>query len=165
MVTQDDILALIISDNPHPFQIIKESVTLSPPVADFSINGNTKITVNSVPGFGYYGSVDVFYHRITLPELGEIQLLSETQFTPETIVSMINAKKRVDLTSLDLDLDSVIVPSMSVGDMKTVVLATKLDSLGWTGETDVSLLYGLPGNVNLLHEIVTEIFPSDGYFP
>lgn len=166
MTNPAKILALIDANNPpNRLPVSVDTVTLSAPVADYGAGWNTKLKVSSISGHGFYGDVDVFYHRVTLPELGTIRLLSETQFTSETIVSMINAKKGTDLSASDLHLDLVTVPTLNLGGMETVVLAAQESSLGWTGETEVSLLFGLPGNVDLLHQIVTELFPGDGYFP
>ena len=162
MINQDTIIALINADNPIDIPHTSESITLSLPVVDIGESWNTKLTVSSVDGYGYFGDVDVFYHRIELAELGPINLLSETPFTRETIVALLNSRKG---TELDVsDVVDLFVPDMALGETGTVVLAAQADSLGWTAEAEIALLFGLPENVDLLHQLVTVTFPASGYF-
>lgn len=161
MAIVDKLLDLINAKNPHKHPLTSDQVTFAAPVPNSDATWNTKVTVSSVPGKGYRGNVDVFYHRIELTELGtSIGFISEEPFTPETIVSMLNEKLGITLTLTELD--AVTVPAMTVGDIETVVLAAKSDSFGWVGEIGIDLLFGLPDN-DELHQLVTNTLPSSGY--
>lgn len=163
MSSPDKLLALINADNPHNPPLTFDSVALSNPAVDVGDAWNTKVTVSSVPGHGYFGDVDVFYTRPGLSVLGSnVGLLSEQPFTADSIVSLLSAKRQADVTLSDLDVFTV--PHLTVlGEMQSVVLVAKSDSLGWTGATEVALLFGLPPRVDLLHQLVTQIMPAAGY--
>lgn len=163
----EKLLALINADNPYKIPVSLSNVTLGAPVSisDPSTGGpNTKITVSSLPGHGFYGDVDVVYHRLWLGELGTLQLFSETeQFTAETILSMINAEKGTDFLPSDVVIEPEL-QTLTTGDMQTVVFTMNSDSVDWVGANEISLLFGLPENINELHQVISSLFPSGGYF-
>jgi hypothetical protein len=161
MSNADKLLALINADNPYPRPLTFDTVSFSAPLAVAGDGYNTKVTVSSVPGKMFIGNVDVFYHRIELTELGYTGLLSEAQFTPESILASLNAQCGTDLTLADVE--GFTVPTLEVGEPQTVVLTSKSDSFAWAGEKEVELLFGLPMEVNELHQLVTFTMPSDGY--
>jgi hypothetical protein len=162
MSSQEKLLALINQDNPNPFPLTLAQVTFSDPVAVDNQLWNTKVTVSSVPGSGYYGDVDVNYKRNSFSELGDsVTVMSELPFTIETIVALLNTTRATYLT-VD-DIESIEVSIMDVGDIGTVVLNAKSTSLGWLGSVTLTALYGLPMDVDILHILMNHTLPSGGY--
>lgn len=159
----DKLISLINEANINEHTLTKNEIALSNPIPDSSTTANTKINVLSIPGSGYIGDVDVFYNRIDLAELGtNLSLLSEIQFSLDNIVSELSLSRVADL---DLsDIENITIPSMIVGDINNVTLTAKQNSLGWIGENNVSLLYGLSYNsVNPLHHLMNVVLPGANY--
>jgi len=158
----DKLINLLNASNPNPVKFDSSNVSFSDPTPDTGTGWNTKITVNTVPNPKYKGSVDVFYRRIHLSDIGsDVWLFSEEQFTIETIVSILNTAK--DTFLLATDMDAIAIPVMRVGDIRTVVLAANPKSLGWVGDVSVSLIIGFPGIASRLHSLMNTTLPGSGY--
>ncbi len=164
----DQLIALINSANvsEHPSLLTDpltiDQVSISNPTPDAGLTWDTKVTVSALPNSEYSGQVDVFYNRIDLSAIGtDLGFMSETPFTADTVVSILNAMGNVAL--LDTDMGEFTIPNMNVGDIETVVLVANPDSLAWKGTVTVSLLFGLPPNVSILHQLMTVTLPSAGY--
>ena len=158
------LLALLNKDNPAFVPFSLDNVALSQPIPDSTTIRNTKITISAIPGNGSYtGQVSVFYDRVDVNELIANQpgLMSESPITFETIVSILNNDLAADI--LATELEPFTVPDMAVGDIETVVLTASQDSLGWKGTTPVDILYGLPFEVNKLHQLVNFTLPENNY--
>lgn len=158
MSSINKLIDLINADNPHPALLSEKNITFSVPIVDIGETWNTAVTVSAIKGSGYVGQVVVRYNRIDLSNLGsEIGIISEEAFTADTVVSILN-RTRGSFISLD-DVSSIAIPVMNVGDIETIALTAKTDSLGWTGRVDISLLMGLPENTGLLHELLNIELP------
>ena len=158
MSSINKLIDLINADNPHPALLSKNNITFSIPTVEVGESWNTVVTVSAIQGSGYVGEVDVRYKRIDLTELGSsVGLISENVFTPDTVVSVLN-KSRGAFLGIE-DIDFITVPPMGVGDIETIALVARSDSLGWTGRINVSLLVGLPDNISLLHELLNIKLP------
>lgn len=165
MTDYDKLLNLINSDNIVIPPLNVDDISFSDPVVDIGATWNTKLTVSSLPTSEYIGSVDVFYTRPNLIELDSTKinnLISEIPFTPEMIINLINANRGTNFNVSDLELISI--PIMDIGDVASVTLIMKSNSLTWIGNIDVSVLYGLSNNTDILHNLLNHVFPTDGYF-
>lgn len=159
------LLNLINSENPHQKDLTLADVTFSEPTIDIGENWNTKVTVDSIPGSRYIGSVEVCYMRPHLAELNNSvisTIISEVPFTPEIILNLLNTSRGTDFTVGDME--EITIPVINMGDIASITLVMKSNSLAWVGDTNVSVLYGLPSNTNLLHELLNHVFPSNNYF-
>ena len=162
MINTSTLLGLINQANPSSPVLSLNDVTFGFPQSDIGANYNTKITVSSVPGSGYFGTVDVFYHRIDLTELGQyLKVLSEEPFTSDLIIQSIGRNRVADLDVRDFE--ALTIPDLQIGDYGTITLTAEPKSLGWVGTTEVSLVLGLPENVDLLHTLMNFTLPSNGY--
>lgn len=162
--SRDKLLALINADNPWPMPLNFKCVSFSDPLPDLGQAWNTKVTVSAIPGFGFTGHVDVFYHRIGLPDTGYIGIFTEEQLTPETLTALLALQKNIDIPVEELE-DFSIPMFEAVGDMGTVVLAAKSNSYGWMGTTTAEVLFGFTQqSLDDLHTLLTVTMPSVGYF-
>lgn len=162
MLNQDQILAAIITKNPEASVLDNSEVVFSLPTANNDVLRNTKITISAADGSPFSGSVEVFYHRINLSELGDIDVQSATIFTPANIVASINAQFNTELTLADIE--TFTIPSMKIeGDVSEITITAKTNALGWLGSTDIFLGLNIPPNMNAFNEFVSEILPANGY--
>ena len=163
MTTISKLLELVNTGNPLSIPLTSDIVSFSDPVINYGVNWNTQITITANPGYYYTGSVNVFYKRIDLSVLNKISLLSDVPFTPEIIVSILKNIYNADVVINDfIPID---IPNLNnVGDTGTVVIEADSKSIGWNGKNDkVDLLFGLPFNINTLHQLLVDILPSPGY--
>lgn len=172
----ESLLNIVNSDNPIQQPLSASDVVFSDPVEDIGPNWNTKVTITAVPGSRYTGSVDVCYNRVPLDALNNSvinNIISDTPFTPELILSLLNASRDTNFTLSDMkccDCDhdchcgGFDIPDIGLGDVASINLTVKSNSLQWIGDTNVSVLYGLPTNISLLHQLLNHVFPNDGYF-
>ena len=161
----NSLLNLINSENPQQQNLTAADVSFSTPVVDVGFGWNTKVIVNSVPGSRYIGSVEVCYTRPNLLELNNSvinNIISEVPFTPEIILDLLNTSRGTDFTVTDMEV--ITIPVINMGDVASITLVMKSNSLAWVGDTNVSVLYGLPSNTNILHSLLNNLFPSNGYF-
>lgn len=165
-----DFLDLLNGANPSAVPLDDLIAVVSGPITDgsggtISIgNAISEVAVNTNPY--YSGLVYINYNQfdlstITTDENG-IQLMSEAPFTPQSIVEMIAEQYSVPLTLEDLE--TFTAPSMNVGDITTITLSAQATSLRWTGSVSIALLYGVPENLQSLHQLVANVMPAPMYF-
>jgi hypothetical protein len=157
MDTKDILLALINEANVLDHPLDATSVTLSQPDVNTATAKNTKITVVAVNQSGYKGSIEVHYDRLGVdlvePEQG---IRSEDVFTTQAVLTALSPIVGVQLTAADVDM---VIPDLEVGDIATITVTAKPDSLGWQGSVQVALLYGLPPTSDDLYDLMNTVFP------
>jgi hypothetical protein len=137
-------------------------ISFGPPVPDSSTIRNTKITVNSIAGQGFIGSVDLFYNRISLSAMGNVVwLFSDTPFTPDSVISLLNSGENAFL--MVEDVESIVIPEMRVGDIYVLSLTAKPNSINWTDRIDTSLIVGFPSIAASLRNLMNTTLPVPGY--
>jgi hypothetical protein len=162
MAIIDQLVALINSANSRRAQLTAEQIVFSNPIPDVGPSWDTKVTVTAVPKSGYIGQVEVFYNRIQLSAMGSgLSLISESPFTIESIASVLSETRNAFL--LDTDMQDFVISNMNVGDIRTVILKAKHDSLGWEGSLTITLLFGLPSNIGSLHTLMNNTLPNNNY--
>ena len=158
----DKLLELINSSSNGSVPFDLSMISFGTPVPDSSTIRNTKITVSSIAGKGFIGSVDLFYNRISLSAMGNVVwLFSDTPFTPASVVSLLNDGENAFL--LVDDVESIIIPDMCVGDIYVLSLTAKPDSINWTDKIDTSLIVGFPSIANSLRTLMNTALPAPGY--
>jgi hypothetical protein len=101
---------------------------------------NTKLTVKSVPGRGYYNEVDIYYKRLVLGDIiqaADVRSLEE--FTPASVVKLINGAFGLFLT-VD-DFEPFTPPTVANGESEELVLTAKPDSRGFIGSAVINLTH------------------------
>lgn len=164
MSDANTLLNLINATNIIQQPLTLEDVSFSAPIIDIGDGWNTKVTVDSLPGSRYIGSVDVCYNRPHLVELNNSvinNIISEVPFTPEIILELLNTSRGTDFTVDDMEI--ITIPVIGIGDVASITLTMKSNSLAWIGDTNVSVLYGLPSNTDILHQLVNHILPNNDY--
>jgi len=163
MTSQDKIIAQINIQNPSaPYPFSTSNIAFATPEDDVEAGWNTKLAVSAVEGGGYDGTVEVYYHRIDLSELGaDIGLSSEAPFTNQTFLDALNAVKATDI--LLTDLETFTLPTQTTGVVLTVVLTALSTSLGWRGTNTISFVVGLPATADALHTLLNVTMPAEGY--
>lgn len=150
MLNPDKLLAALNALNSPPEPFTMANIVLSAPAPYSGPNPwNTKITVTAVPGQGYSSSLDFYYHRIDLTELGALAIASAQSFTMDGILVVLNGMNTApDAENAELDvtdLQPVTLPNFSPnGDAQTITLQAVDSSIGWVGQTNVLLAYNLP---------------------
>jgi hypothetical protein len=164
MTTQyDQLLALINQQNVYKFPLTLDNIAFSNPTPVVGINGNTKITVSSLAGYGFEGTVDVYYNRISFQELDSVVwLFSDTEFTSDSIVTLLNTDRNCIFLA-STDIEPITVPGMRVGDVVVLSLVAKPNSINWVDQTSLSLIMGFPSISNDLNNLVNFVFPTQGY--
>jgi hypothetical protein len=133
-------------------------VSFSDPQLDISTAKNSKIQLTARPGSGYKGSIWISYSRESLGNVHlPTQILSEVTFTVESILAALNAKLLVPITLEDLE--PFTLPLLNVGDILTLDLSARSGSLAWIAATTISLLYGLPPNIDDVYTIFNSELP------
>lgn len=161
----ESLLNIVNADNPIQQPLTVADVAFSEPIADIGPNWNTKITITAIPGSRYTGSVDVCYNRVILDALNNSvinNIISDVPFTPEIILNLLNSSR--DTTFDVSDMCCVCIPDIELGDVASINLTIKSNSLAWIEDTNISVLYGLPTNIGLLHHLLNHVFPNDQYF-
>lgn len=163
MNSKDKLLQALIAQNPPPIPFTDATISISDPAPADGGDWNTKVTVSSVAYGGYLGSVDVYYKRVDLSELGtDIGLESEFPFTVESLLAALN-EARASWVSPD-ELETVVLPDQTTCVVHSVSLTAKPSAYGWKGTNTISILIGIPAEADLLHHLLHVIMPADGYF-
>lgn len=120
------------------------NVRLVSPVPEDHNGRNTRLTIESIPGRGYFGEVDIFYRRIPLTDHVADQdvVRSEVPLTAEALIQLLNSTYGLFL-SVD-DFDAFSVPELTPGSNELLTLTAKTDSLGWLGSITIDFTYGKP---------------------
>lgn len=139
MSSKDMLLALINQKNPNTVPFDQSNVTLADPTTTVDPLRNTSVVMSVIPGHGAIGSVAVHYHRIDLGGLtGKVILVSDTPFTPDSVLAGINAVSTSILLGVD-DIAPIIVPAMNPGDTAPLPLTADSKSFRWVGSASISL--------------------------
>lgn len=132
----------------------ENNITLSPEDYDFSVpvpaippeesdaSFNTQITITANnPAAPYAGSIDIYYNRLDLADLGRMVTMairSPDTATTHDVIPSLNRRFGLNLNPEDLVLsDTVPMTGYSTADL----VATP-ESLGWVGSTSVSVAEG-----------------------
>lgn len=148
MIHFDAIVDLINKNNTlyHPLTVNK----LTPSLPQVAVNStkNTVLTISAVFGSGYTGSVDVYYNRIDLSQLGSaVEVSSEEAFTVDSFLQAMIDKYGLSIVSEDLlPYD---VSAIQTLEETTVTLTAHPCSLMWKGTIGVSTAVGLPSPTTL----------------
>jgi len=162
----ESLLNIVNADNPIQQPITAADVVFSDPIEDIGETWNTKVTITAIPGSRYTGSVDICYHREPLDVLNNSvinEVISDVPFTREMILNLLNSSRDTTFTLSDMAC-CFCVPDIELGDVASINLTVKSNSLEWIGDTNISVLYGLPTNIGLLHQLLNHVFPNDEYF-
>jgi hypothetical protein len=174
----ESLLNLVNADNPIQQPLSLADVVFSDPIEDIGATWNTKVTISAVPGSRYTGTVDVCYNRVPLDALNNSvinNIISDVPFTPEIILNLLNSSRDTTFTLSDMrgcdckpgckcNCESINIPNIELGDVASINLTIKSNSLEWIADTNVSVLYGLPSNIGLLHHLLNHVFPNNEYF-
>lgn len=140
-IAVNKLLALINRDN-HT-NIVEDQITLGLPLVnpDAGIARDTKITLSSVPGKGFRGSVTVWYNRIDLSILfknvsANVGLELTEGMTSDVLIPLINEKYGTDFEVADFEAATPLVVEGG-----TVTFTAKSDNVAYKGSFDVA--YGL----------------------
>ena len=141
--SSDKLIELLNEEFTPQKEFSTSNIVFATPTAEAGEDYDTTLLVTGVPGKGYYGDAAIKYTRISLAALGsDLVLHSETGFTKQDVVDMINAMKVAFLTSDDLE--DFTIPTLNPGDEAAVTIQARALSLGWVGENTVTLIYGKP---------------------
>lgn len=152
---------LINSSNPEPHYKLKPAdVVASDPQLDISTIKNSKILLTAVPGSGLKGTLWVYYSRESMGNVQlPTQLMSEQAFTVQSILAAINQKLLIPVTLADIEPFSL--PVLNVGDILTLDLVSHAESFAWVGSTEISILYGLPPEVEDAWTLFNTTLPAN----
>src|ERR1700693_5427518 len=133
MTTEDILIAQINLQNAAA-QLTTSNVAFGNPVADAETQWNTRVTISALPHSGLADSVDVYYDRINLQDVGNnVSLVQEAPFTVQSLLDALNAAEAS--TILLSDLQTVVLPNQTTGVVLTVPLTANAITLGWYGTT------------------------------
>lgn len=159
MTTKDNLIALINQANALEFPLSVNSVTFADPVPVADDVHDTSVTLQALPHSGYKGSVAIHYNRIGLSEITSTTgLFSETPFTIDSVVARLNQHPTTPLEVTDIQ--AVSIPNLNVGGVATIQLQAEAGSLGWNGTNEVTLMFGLPPNVDELFNFMNSQLPK-----
>lgn len=102
---------------------------------------NTLVTIEGIPGRGYYGEVDVYYDRLSLSDMVEPFIYRTlTTINHHNLANAISNKTGIDLSPHDVI--SFEIPQLEDGDTRTVEVFASPRSLQWTGSVSIVVEYG-----------------------
>lgn len=154
------LLSLINARNNPVRLLTANNVTVSDPVPATREGSdvNTKVTVTGKPGHGYYGSVDIYYKRLSLADIftEAAKAHGTTQLTPQQIIDAVN--NSYDLKLQVNDFENFTVPTVNADEAQTLALSASVDSLLVTGNFDVVVQYGKPTLIETTKDKVLDTF-------
>jgi len=165
MLNQEKLLVALNALNSPPEPLTLDSVTFMPPVPYIGADPcNTKISVVAKPAKGYSSTLDFYYHRISLTEMGKLEFSSMQPYTVDNLLLILNNMNAAPLdktAELALtDLEAIKLPQFAaIGDAQTLAIKAHSDSIGWVGETEMLLAFNLP-DVSRLEILYNEILPA-----
>ncbi|MND14885.1 hypothetical protein D3C80_50890 [compost metagenome] len=122
---------------------------------------NTKVTIkaNNIAA-AYQEQVDIFYNRLKLQDLATLVSLSLKApgdvDTSHKLIPSLNARFGLNIKEEDLELTQ----AEDQGDFKTITLTAAPGSIGWIGETTVSVA---EGEINLETYLTVTALPGLKY--
>lgn len=145
MSSVDRMIVILNESQQPPIEFTNINLAFQTPEVDTPPEGqdwNTKLVLQGVLGRGYYGTAPVFYRRIPLSQLGSIEVRSDSGFTDAMIIDMIN---NLLGTSIGYDeIEPMTIPEIAVEESSVITITAKSTSLGWIGDTDITLYHGRP---------------------
>jgi hypothetical protein len=142
MSSFDRIVAMIYEKNRPTYPLVQGVVTIGEQVVEGASTHNTRAVMRAVHGRGYTGQVDLFYTRVNLTALGDLIFVREEQFSYDELLGLINYQKDAQMTADDFTNDGL--PLVDNGVITNFILSAKSSSLVWLGNTQVTLLNGIP---------------------
>ncbi len=146
MSSFDRIMEMVRAKNIPAYPLVPSEVSLDNPAIDASSTHNTRVTMRAQAGSDYTGQVDLFYTRVSLTLLGVLELVQEQPFTYQDVLGIINQRKVAQMTPDDFTLSDI--PVMETGVVTPFTLSAKDSSLVWLGNTQVTLLTGIPNEAS-----------------
>lgn len=158
MSSFDRIVDMINEKNTPAFPLSRANISFDNVTIDPEAKWNTRVTVNSKTSGEYVGSVNIYYTRTNLTELGSlIELSQEEPFSLQTICDVINTLKNCQINPEDLTLTQL--PKIDNGVVTTLTFSASSYSLVWLGNTRVSLLSGIPKEAKNLDTFLNVTLP------
>lgn len=143
MSSTDRILQMVKERNHPTYPLTLDTVALNDLALENNTAYNTRVTMRGKGGLtGYSGQVDLFYTRVSLTAMGTIELVREEQFTFEELLGTVNGIKNAQMTTNDFT--NTDLPSIENGVVTTFTLSAQDSSLVWLGNTQVTVLNGIP---------------------
>jgi hypothetical protein len=147
MSSADRLIIILNDEQQPPKEFTSRNLLFDVPVVDTppeeqTGKWNTKLTLEGVPGRGYYGPADIYYRRVPMSDLGAVEIRSTSGFTDEQIVSMINNMLGASIDPSELE--PIDIPDIALDESKVITITAKPESLGWYGSTTMTLTYGRP---------------------
>jgi hypothetical protein len=161
---EEELIELINKDNITPkgsINLTLDDVELSDPVSVSYGGRNTRVTVKAKPSSKYTGTKDVFYNRLALSDLGYIGIISDEPISAQMILEMITSKKGISM--LADDFEPIIIPYLEAGEALKINLIAKPTAIKWYGQTQADYAFGIPAGLGLLHELIHNTLPTQGY--
>lgn len=155
MSSFDRILEMVTEKNVPTYPLSDQNVTLNVPTVESASTHNTRVTMRAKAhiGDGYTGQVDLFYTRVNLTTLGTLAFWREQPFIYEELFALINQAKVAQMGPEDFTNDGL--PVMENGVTYKFILSAKDESLAWLGNTQVTLLQGIPAEAPGLNDFWT----------
>ncbi len=124
-----------------PKQFANRTIKFQEPTVVDLHGRNTLVTIEGIPGRGYYGDVDVYYDRLALSDVVEPFIFRTLDsITEASLASAIANKTGVDVTAADLA--TIDLPALQDGESTTVTVTASSRSLQWTGSLEMTVEYG-----------------------
>ena len=160
MSSFDRITAMVEEKNHPSYPLTRDSIKYVNVVVDPTNQWNTRVTMQSKAGSSYTGQVELLYTRSNLTALGTLEFSQEAPFTIDQLCTAINAAKAAQISAEDLSNTSI--PVMDTGVVTTFTISATTGSLVWLGNTQVSLLTGIPAKApelsNFLNNLAADLF-------
>jgi hypothetical protein len=163
MSSTDRILQMVTERNHPTYPLTQERVGLSGMLVEHANDHNTRVTMRAKGGAtGYSGEVDLFYTRVGLSALGVVEVIHEERLTIDTLLAAINVIKNAQMTAEDVT--NTTMPDTETGVPLTFTLSATDSSLAWLGNTEVTVLNGIPASAPDLNMFLTQqlahLFPQ-----
>lgn len=142
MTSTTRVLAMVSAVNTPTYPLTTETVALTGLAVENASTHNTRVSMHGLPGRGYTGQVDLFYTRVLLSAMGELAFKQEAPFTYQGVLDLINQTKHAQV-SLE-DFTNSGLPEVENGTPKAFTLSADPSSFAWLGNTQVTLLAGIP---------------------
>lgn len=142
MSSFDRLVEMVKKVNTPSYPLTNQSVSFNAPSEDVSSTHNTRVSMQGLPQSFFTGQVDLFYTRVSLTLLGTLELAQEAPFTYAGVLGLINQQKNAQLSLVDFTIDDI--PAMETGVITSFTLSATPESLVWLGNTQITLLTGIP---------------------
>lgn len=159
MSSFDRLVDMIEEKNELAIPLTRNNISFENLTGDVETDWNSRVTVRAIQGQDYAGHVQVYYTRVNLTALGlPLEFMQEAPFTLQSLLDRINETKNAQMTPEDLTIAEL--PSMETGVVKTFTISASKSSLVWLGNTQVSLLTGIPAEAKGLATFLNVTLPA-----